>query len=97
MLYHTDLVSTAIHHELYGYYGQSDVVVIVGIGSNFETTTNRSRELLAEMLFKNEYPDATLKRFSNAIVICGVPDDCKSLARRVEANARDRESRFSAD
>ena len=81
------------HREYYGYYVQSDVVVIVGTGHKYRLTDIRAQDLLAEWLFEKDYPDATVKRFSNALVVCGMPDDCDDIAKRVSENAGDRESR----
>ncbi|MDA1280093.1 MAG: hypothetical protein O3B95_08645 [Chloroflexi bacterium] len=92
VLYFTDSRAVSTHHEFYGHFGQSDVVVVVGIGNDFSTMTERAQIILAQMLLENRYPHATVKRFSNAIVVCGVPQDCSNLARDVEASARERES-----
>ncbi len=97
VLYYTDSNNTATHHEFFGRYGQGDVVVIVGIGNEFVATTDRAVSLLNEMVVSGEYPDADLKRFSNAVVVCGVPEACSSLARRVADNSRAREAQVRTD
>jgi hypothetical protein len=96
VVYYTDLVTEDTHHEFYAHYGHGDVVVIVGIGNEFAATSVRAEVLLSEMLETGEYPNATTKRFSNAIVVCGVPDDCSDITRRVESNAREREAKSRA-
>ena len=94
VLYYTDSITTATKHEFYGLFGHGDAIVIVGIGNHYEVTGNRAADLLVEMLAGGNYPDATLKRFSNAVVVCGVPEDCSNIVRLVGSNARERESRW---
>ena len=92
----TDSKTEETHHEFYGRFGSSDVIVIVGIGNHFGATTDRALELQVQMRLEHGYPNATTKRFSNAIVVCGEPDDCSGLASRIESKARERESKQAA-
>ena len=93
VLNYTEVISETTHDEFYGWFGQGDVVVIVGTGNNYALTMGRATVLMSEMISEGVYPDADLMRFSNAVVVCGVPKDCSSLASQVAERARERESR----
>jgi hypothetical protein len=93
VVYGTEELRGDTHREYFGYYGQSEVIVIIGFGHKYHLTDIRAQELLAEMLFEKNYSDADVKRFSNALVVCEVSDDCAGVAKGISENAKDRESR----
>jgi hypothetical protein len=96
VFYFTGSVTEDTHQEFYGRFGNSEVVVIVGLGGKYEATTNRANVLLAQMLLSDESPEPTSKRFSNAVVVCEFSEDCKNIVREVSANARERQSQWTS-
>jgi hypothetical protein len=90
VIFPTKTVLSATHWEYYAHYGQSDVIVLISFDGKIKVAQEKSLILHAQMLLEGKYPDAARKKFANAFVICGVPDDCSSLADKIKANAKDR-------
>jgi hypothetical protein len=88
----TDRVYTPTHAEVHGVREGRPVSVFVGPHSGFEAITESA--YLKQIELRNgspEYPDADQNEVANAVVVCGVPEDCRWIAANISQHAKARE------
>ncbi len=86
------------HTEIRGFLRGNPISVFVGPHTVREVILELStREQIKMRLENSDYPDADRKIFANAVVVCGIPDDCKTVARSITGEAKDREAEYRAN
>lgn len=77
----TERVNHVTHSEFRGTRKGNLVAVFVGPYSGREVMLEQAtREQIILRSEVDRYPDARLKIFANAAVVCGIPDDCMHVA-----------------
>ena len=82
---------------IHGVHEGRPVSVFVGTSAGCLATTEAAFSKHQELQNGDpKYPDADQKEVGNAVVVCGVPDDCKSVASRISHRAKTREDEWRA-
>ena len=93
----TERVNQTTHTEFRGTRKGNLVAVFVAPHSGREVILELAmREQIIMRLEDGRYPDAGRKVFANAVVVCGIPNDCTHVAYSISENAKEREAQYRA-